>query len=147
MPDVFVDADGCPVKDEVVRVAKRCGLPITFVANQWMRVPEGVEFVRVGDGADAADDWIVERAAARDIVITSDIPLAARCVAKGARVLSPKGRVLTEGNVGEALATRDLLSSLRDHGIQTGGPAPFDKRDRSRFLQELDNLIRTVLRD
>jgi uncharacterized protein YaiI (UPF0178 family) len=147
VPDIFVDADGCPVKEEVFRVATRFGLRVTLVANQWMRTPDGVEFVRVGDAPDAADDWIAENVQSLDIVITGDIPLAARCVERGARVLGLKGRPLTSTNIGEAVATRDLLSSLRDSGLQTGGPAPFDKRDRSRFLQELDKMIHAILRE
>ncbi|GMV90400.1 MAG: hypothetical protein AMXMBFR82_01780 [Candidatus Hydrogenedentota bacterium] len=142
-PSIFVDADGCPVKDEVYRVAKRYGLRVVLVANTWMRVPEedGIELVVVDDGFDAADDWIVEHVRERDIVVTADIPLAARCLKQGAFALGPKGRVFTEASIGDALATREILSHMREHGTMTGGPAPFAKTDRSRFLQRLDDLV------
>jgi uncharacterized protein YaiI (UPF0178 family) len=145
---VFVDADACPVKQEVYRVARRYGLCVTLVSNSPMRVPEepGIELQIVGQGADAADDWIVENVAADDVVVTADIPLADRCVKAGARVLSPKGKVFTDANVGSALATRDLLTDLRGAGEITGGPPPFDARDRSRFLQELDRIVQAVRR-
>ncbi len=143
MTHIYVDADGCPVKDAIYRVAQRHAVPVTLVANTWMHTPgtPGIEFVRVGDGFDAADDWIVGQAAPNDIVITADIPLAARCLANGARVLSPKGRLFTEDSIGEALAHRELSSQLREHGVTTGGPAPFGPKDRSRFLQRLDETI------
>jgi hypothetical protein len=143
---IFVDADGCPVKQEVYRVAKRYGLKVTLVSNSRMRTPQEswVEAVVVEGQFNAADDWIVGQAGADDIVITGDIPLASRCLAKGARVLSPTGRVFSEEGIGDALATRDLLSHLRDLGEITGGPAPFDKKDRSRFLQRLDETIQNV---
>ncbi|MCL4690920.1 MAG: YaiI/YqxD family protein [Candidatus Hydrogenedentes bacterium] len=142
-PSIFVDADGCPVKDEVYRVAKRYGLRVVLVANAWIRVPEedGIELVVVDDGFDAADDWIVEHVRERDIVVTADIPLAARCLKQGAAALGPKGRVFTEASIGDALATREILSHMREHGTMTGGPAPFAKADRSRFLQRLDELV------
>ena len=145
---LYVDADGCPVKQEVYRVATRHALKVVLVANSWMRVPDrdDVELVVVDDQFDAADDWIVARAAEQDIVVTADIPMAARCLKKGARVLSPRGRVFTEDSIGEALANRDLLSHLRELGTITGGPAPFEKKDRSRFLQRLDEIIRAVQR-
>ena len=148
MLDIYVDADGCPVKQEVCRVAARFELKVTFVANSRMRLPENasVEFVLVDDGLDAADDWIVEHAEEDDIAITSDIPLASRCLKKGARVLSPKGRVFKEESIGDALATRDAMSYLRELGTITGGPAPFEKRDRSRFLHSLDEVIHAVRR-
>ena len=143
MPHVYVDADDCPVKDEVLRVAKRYSLRVTFVANRGMYVPEDerVEMVVVKDGPDAADDWIAEHVAADDIVICQDIPLAARCIAKEATVISSRGRLLTDDDIGSALATRDLMSSLRDSGMMTGGPKPFGPRDRSNFLQRLDTEI------
>lgn len=146
MIKIFVDADGCPVKQEVYRVAKRYGLKVTLVSNSRMRTPQEswVEAVVVEGQFNAADDWIVGQAGADDIVITGDIPLASRCLAKGARVLSPTGRVFSEEGIGDALATRDLLSHLRDLGEITGGPAPFDKKDRSRFLQRLDETIQNV---
>lgn len=143
MPIVFVDADGCPVKNEVYRVARRYGVPVKIVANTWMRAPEqeGLELVVVDGDFDAADNWIVEHAAEGDIVVTGDIPLADRCLKLGARVLGLRGREFTEDSIGEAMAGRELLSELRDLGIRTGGPAPFDKRDRSRFLQVLDAML------
>ncbi len=144
---IFVDADGCPVKDEVCRVAERHGLEVKLVSNTWMRAPSvaWLELVVVDDGFDAADDWIVEQAAERDVVVTADIPLAARCLKKGARVLGPKGRVFTENSIGNALAGREASAHLREMGVMTGGPAPFTKRDRSRFLQRLEELARLCL--
>ena len=143
-PQILVDADACPVKPEVYRVARRHGLEVKLVANSWMRTPlhDGIELVVVGDGLDIADDWIAERAKAGDVVVTSDIPLAARCLAQGAQVLAPNGRVFTEEGIGDALATREVLSQLRDVGIATGGPPAFGKQDRSRFLQSLEEAIR-----
>ena len=143
MPHIYVDADDCAVKDEVFRVAKRYALPVTLVANRWMFTPDDgrVALVVVGDGLDAADDWIVEHVAANDIVICSDIPLAARCVDRGARVVNSRGRVFTADDVGHALATRDLLKQLRESGVPTPGPKPFGPRDRSEFLQALDREV------
>ncbi len=140
---IYVDADGCPVKAEVFRVAKRYAVEVRVVANGWMETPDAprVAMVVVGQGADAADDWIAERAGADDLVVTGDIPLAARCVAKGAAVLHPTGRRFTENDIGSALALRDLLAHLRESGERTGGPAPFHDRDRSQFLQALDVAI------
>ena len=148
MPEIFVDADGCPVKKEVYRVARRYGLNVTLVANSWVETPKAdwVKLVVVDHGFDAADDWIVEHITSGDIVISADIPLAARCLEKDARVLSPAGRLFTDDSIGEALAKRELLSQLRDLGTMTGGPAPFDRRDRSRFLQRLDETIQAVRR-
>lgn len=147
MPEVYVDADGCPVKDEVCRVAQRYGLSVTFVANSSLRVPDTkrVALVVVGEGFDEADDWIVEHAGQNDIVITGDIPLASRCLKKGARVLGPKGKEFTDASIGGALATREILGQARESGIVTGGPAPFAPRDRSRFLERLDALVHKVL--
>jgi hypothetical protein len=143
---VYVDADACPVKDETYRVAKRYGVPVTLVANTWMRVPNdgSVELVVVKGDLDAADDWIAERAAEGDVVVTADVPLAARCVARKARVVSPRGKEFTEDSVGDAVATRDLMAQLREAGVVSTGPPPFDKRDRSRFLQTLDTVVRSV---
>lgn len=140
---IYVDADACPVKDEIYRVARRLELRVTLVSNSWMRVPAEpwLELVVVNAGLDEADDWIADRATAADVVITADIPLAARCVKAGARVLGPKGDEFTDDNVGNALATRDLLADLREAGAITGGPAPLTKRDRSNFLRELDRVI------
>ena len=146
---ILVDADACPVKEEVYRVARRCGCKVTLVANSSMRVPAGpmFELIVVGRGKlDAADDWIVEQAGARSIVITTDIPLAARSLEKGAKVLDPKGRAFTPESIGDALASRELSAFLRDMGDLGGGPAPFTDRDRSRFLQRLDDLIQAILR-
>jgi uncharacterized protein len=149
MLHIYVDADACPVKEEVYRVARRYELRVTLVANSPLRVPadERIELVVVPGGLDVADDWIAERATKGDIVITADIPLAARCLASGARVIGTTGNPFTEDNVGNALATREILSHLRDSGEITSGPPPFAKRDRSRFLQALDSAIQSVLRD
>ncbi len=145
MPTIFVDADGCPVKQEVYRVARRYGVHVTLVANTWMRVPEDDDFelVVVEGDFDAADDWIVEHVSEGDIVVTADIPLADRCLKLGARSLGLRGREFAEDSIGEAMASRELFSELRDLGIQTGGPKPFDKRDRSRFLHKLDAMLHT----
>jgi hypothetical protein len=147
LPDIYVDADACPIKQEIYRVAGRYGLKVILVANSPMNIPQedGLSLVVVKGQMDAADDWIVEHAAANDIVITADIPLAARCLKIGARVLEPKGRVFTEASISNALANRDIMTYLRNTGIDTGGPAPFDKRDRSLFLQSLDKVIRVIL--
>lgn len=140
---IHVDADGCPVKQEVYRVAKRCGLAVNVVANKWMQTPDDplVRMVVVTDGFDAADDWIVAHARARDVVVTADIPLAARCLAKDAAVIGPTGRRFTDRDIGGALASRSLSAHLRESGVITGGPAPFQDRDRSRFLQALDAAV------
>ncbi len=147
LSEIFVDADGCPVKEEVYRVAERYGLRVTLVANSWLRIPgtEWIVLVVVGDGFDAADDWIADHVSQNDIVISGDIPLAARCLKKGARVLGPKGHVFADASIGDALASRELSSQLRDSGIMTAGPAPFGQRDRSRFLQRLDALVHEVI--
>ena len=148
MPEVFVDADGCPVKKEIYRVAGRHGLDVTLVSNSRMQVPdEGwIRLVVVSGGFDAADDWIVEHASAGDIVVTADIPLADRCLKKDVRALTPTGKVFTQDSIGEAMAGRELLSYLREMGTVTGGPAPFSPKDRSRFLHELDQLIKDALK-
>ena len=148
MLHIFVDADGCPVKEEVYRVAQRLGLRVTLVSNSRMHVPDAdwLELVVVDDGFDAADDWIVERVGEDDIVISADIPLASRCLGRRALVLGPRGREFTDGNIGEALASRELQSTLRDLGTLTPGPAPFERRDRSRFLQRLDEIIQKIRR-
>ncbi|HEX4933088.1 MAG TPA: YaiI/YqxD family protein, partial [Gemmatimonadaceae bacterium] len=136
----MVDADACPVKPEVYRVATRYRLPVTLVAARWMGTPSDgdVTLEVVGAGFDAADDWIVEHVGRDDIVITTDIPLAARCLERTPFVLSPTGRPFTRENIGDAMATRTLLADLRGAGLDSSGPAPFAAADRSRFLQELD---------
>lgn len=149
MLTLFVDADACPVKDEIYRVAKRYSLRVVVVANMALRIPPDplIELVvRHEPGLNIVDDWIAEHSGPGDIVITSDIPLAARCIAKQARVLDPKGRVFTEHDIGETLAMRDLLDGLRQDGVVGGGPAPMTTRDRSKFLSKLDELINAVRR-
>ena len=148
MLTIYIDADACPVKDEVYRVASRYGLRVAVVANGPMRAPAApnVELV-VRPGFGAADDWIAEQAGPGDVVVTADVPLAARCVAKGARVLDPKGRAFTERDVGAALATRDLMEQLRQSGVATGGPAPMTPKDRSRFLSKLDEAVNAARRE
>jgi hypothetical protein len=136
------------VKQEVYRVARRYALGVTLVAGSWMRVPGGPDIALevVDQGFDAADDWIVAHVVPDDIVITADIPLAARCLAGGAHVLGPTGRPFTESNIGDALATRNLLAEMRGAGLESGGPPPFDPQDRSRFLQALDRAIHALRR-
>ncbi len=147
MLTVFIDADACPVKDEVYRVAARYQMAVKVVANAPLRVPVNplVELV-VRAGFGAADDWIAEQVGPGDVVITADIPLAARCLAKDARVLGPKGNAFTENEIGSVLALRDLLDELRQGGTVTGGPAPMTPKDRSRFLSKLDEMINAVRR-
>ena len=149
MLHIYVDADACPVKEEIYKVAQRYKLQVTLVANSYMRIPGGdwVQLVVVDKGRDEADDWIVDHAATDDIVVTGDIPLAARCLDQGARALGHKGRPFTTENVGESLATRQLLSQLRDQGVMMGGPPPFAKKDRSLFLQQLDEMVNAITRD
>ena len=147
---IYIDADACPVKDEVYRVARRYAMPVKVVANAPLRVPAEarVELV-VRPGFGSADDWIAEQAGPGDIVITSDIPLAARCLAREARVLGPKGAPFTESDIGPVLAMRDLLAGLRQ-GVEApsalGGPAPMTAKDRSRFLGKLDELVTAARR-
>jgi uncharacterized protein len=145
---IYVDADASPVKNEVIRVAKRYGLKVYFVSNSKIKIPEDqlAETVIVNDRLDAADDWIVEHISENDVAVSADIPLVSRCLKKGARVLDPKGRVFTEESIGGVLANRDIMTFLRDLGNITGGSSPYDKRDRSRFLQRLDDLIQAILR-
>ena len=145
---IYIDADACPVKEEVYRVARRHGVKVFVVANTSIRVPaeDLIEGVVVKGGFDVADDWIVERIGPGDVAITTDIPLAGRCLEKGARVLSPKGHPFTEDAIGEALATRALLDMLRQSGEFGGGPAPFAKADRSRFLSKLDETLHAIRR-
>ena len=149
MLHIFVDADACPVKQEVYRVAKRYQLHVTLVSNTWMRVPNESWIVLklVGNSPDAADDWISEKTDIDDIIVTADIPLADRCIKKGARVISSTGHQFTENNIGQSLATRNLLSELRSTGEITGGPPPLTQRDRSRFLQRMDEVIQSIRRN
>ena len=144
---VFVDADACPVKEEVYRVAGRYAMRVAVVANAPLRVPAAARvelIVRAGFGA--ADDWIAEQAGPGDIVITADIPLAARCLERGALVLDPKGQPFTDRDIGHALGMRELMNELRQGGVVTGGPAPMTPKDRSRFLSKLDEAINAVRR-
>jgi hypothetical protein len=145
---IYVDADACPVKDEIYRVAARHGLPVSVVANGYIRVPQDpmIERVAAGSAPDAADDWIAQRAGANDIVVTADIPLASRCVKAGAQVIAPNGKPFTEESIGMTLAVRNLMHDLRSAGEVTGGPRPFEPRDRSAFLSALDQAIRRLQR-
>ncbi|MBB5716186.1 YaiI/YqxD family protein [Sphingomonas aerophila] len=140
---ILVDADACPVKDEVYRVAWRVGVPVTVVSNQHLRVPDHpqVKRVVVGSGFDAADDWIAEASGPGAVVITADILLADRCLKAGADVLAPTGKPFTTSSIGAAIATRAIMADLRAGGEQIGGPAPFSKADRSRFLTALDAVL------
>jgi len=142
-PHVYVDADACPVKAETVKVAGRHGLPVVFVTNAWLAVPcaPRVRVQVVSGSFDAADDWIVAQVQRDDVVITSDIPLAARCLKLGARVLGPAGKPFTDDNIGNALATRELMADLRAYGVGGGSP-PFGPKDRSRFLEALERVLR-----
>ena len=147
--EIYVDADACPVKDEVYRVAERLGLKVYVVTNSFMMVPKSplIERVAVAAGPDVADDWIAERAVRGDVVITADVPLADRCVKAGATVLSPKGKPFDENSIGMQLATRNLMTDLRSAGQTTGGPPPFDKRDRSAFLSALNQAVVRLKRE
>src|ERR1700742_1492504 len=145
---IYVDADACPVKDEIYRVAARHGLPVTVVAGQFIRVPQDPLIGRVaaGSGMDAADDWIAERVGPGDVVITADIPLASRCVKAGADVIAPNGKPFSEASIGMTLAVRNLMTDLRSAGEVTGGPKSFSPRDRSVFLSTLDQTLRRIQR-
>jgi uncharacterized protein YaiI (UPF0178 family) len=145
---IFVDADACPVKPEIYRVAERYALKVYVVANAFMAVPRSdlIERVIVAEGPDAADIWIAERAGDTDIVVTADIPLASRCVRKGAAVIGPTGKPFTADSVGMALATRDLLTDLRSAGATTRGPPPLTRQDISRFLSALDLAVTRIKR-
>lgn len=146
---IFVDADACPVKDEVYRVASRYSLNVTLVANSWMRVPDEQSVVLkvVGGDLDEADNWIVEHVQIDDIVITIDVLLADRCLKKGAHVIGTTGKSFTQESIGDAVATRNLMAELRGAGEITGGPPPFKKSDRSAFLQELNEVIQLIQRN
>lgn len=148
MTEIFIDGDACPVKDEVYAVAARIGLAVVVVANQRINVPAdlGVEMVVVEEGPDAADDWIAEEIRMGDVVITADIPLAARCLEVGAFALGTNGREFTPDSIGPALATREIKASIRESGVVTGGPPPLTGRDRSRFSNVLDRVVHAALR-
>jgi len=148
MTEIFIDADACPVKDEVYAVAARIGLAVVVVANQRIYVPAdlGVEMVVVEEGPDVADDWIAEEIRAGDVVITADIPLAARCLEAGAFALGTNGREFTLDSIGSALATREIKASIRESGVVTGGPPPITGRDRSRFSNVLDRVVHAAMR-
>lgn len=145
---VYVDGDACPVKDEVYRVAGRHNLLTRVVCNSWLRLPQSplIALEVVSEGLDAADNWIVEHIVSGDIAITADIPLAARCLEKGATVLGPTGRPFSEQNIGSALATRDLMADLRDRGEIRGTNPSFTKQDRIRFLDALENAMQAARR-
>jgi uncharacterized protein YaiI (UPF0178 family) len=143
MPAIYVDADACPVKEEVYKVARRVGLDVHVVANSFIRTPiePRIRFVLVDAGADIADDWIAERAGLGDVVVTNDIPLAARVLEKGAEAISPTARVFTSDMIGGALATREVMEHVRSYGGMTTGPKPFSQQDRSAFLSALDGAV------
>jgi len=147
-PRILVDADACPVKDEIYRVAWRTEVPVTIVSNSYLRVPDHplIERVVVSDAFDAADDWIAAAASAATIVITADILLADRALKAGATVIAPNGKPFTASSIGAAIATRAIMADLRAGGDQLGGPAPFAKADRSRFLSVLDEAIGRIKR-
>ena len=148
MTAIYVDADACPVKDEVVRVAERHKLQVHFVSNAWMRLPESqlVSRVVVAEGPDAADDWIATRIGRGDVAVTADIPLASRCLKAGARVVGPTGKPFTSANIGTALAMRELQQHLRETGESKGYNASFTRADRSRFLQALEEAVQAIRR-
>ena len=143
MTTIYVDSDACPVKAEAARVAERHKLAVIFVSNSWMLLPKewNAKLVVVDDQFDAADNWIVEHVVKNDVVVTADIPLADRAIKAGGRVIEPQGRILSKVNIGHILASRDLMHTLRGAGEISGGPAPFQQKDRSRFLQNLEQII------
>lgn len=148
MTDLYVDADACPVKEEALRVADRHGLSVFLVSNGGIRPSPNpkVRIVVVPEGPDAADDWIAEQIGAGDVAVTNDIPLAARCLEKGAAALRPNGKPFTADSIGMALATRDLMAGLRETGEITGGPRAFSKADRSAFLNALEVMVQAAKR-
>ena len=148
MPDIYIDADACPVKKEVYRASGKFDMHVYVVANSYRKTPfeDRIRLKVVNTGFDAADNWIVEQVKENDIVITSDIPLADRCIKKGARVLDSRGREFTENSIGSKLAIRDLMDELRMSGKVTGGPPPFEKKDRSQFISRLYQVIQSILR-
>ncbi|MBI0476411.1 YaiI/YqxD family protein [Sphingomonas sp. MA1305] len=145
---ILVDADACPVKDEIYRVAYRLEVPVTVVSNAFLRVPAHplISRITVDDGFDAADDWIAERAGPASVVITADILLADRCLKAGATVVAPNGRPFTTSSIGNAIAVRAIMADLRAGGDRIGGPPPFGKEDRSRFLSALDAALTRLIR-
>ncbi|CAA7613697.1 YaiI/YqxD family protein [Magnetospirillum sp. SS-4] len=145
---IFIDGDACPVKDEAFKVAARYGLRTIVVGNAWLRLPDDplLSMVVVPEGPDAADDRIAEMIEAADICVTNDIPLGGRCLAKGALAIRPNGKPFTEASIGDAMATRELMNALRETGAITGGPAPFSRQDRSRFLSALDTMVHQARR-
>ncbi|UOK69649.1 YaiI/YqxD family protein [Ancylobacter polymorphus] len=145
---IYIDADACPVKDETYRVAARHRLKVFLVANSWIAIPRDAEVERVivAAGPDVADGWIVERVEEGDLVITADVPLAARVVAKGAEAIGPTGKPFTAASIGMQLATRNLMADLREAGEITRGPRPFSPRDRSEFLQSLERAVQRLKR-
>lgn len=148
MIEIYVDADACPVKDEALKVADRHSLVIHYVSNSWMRLPDGerVKRVVVQEGPDAADNWIADTIKSGDVVVTQDIPLAARCLKKGARAIGNTGKPFTEAAIGMALAMRDLSQHLRETGESKGFNAAFTRQDRSRFLEELEKAVQASKR-
>jgi len=150
MTEIYIDADACPVRDEVFRVATRLNLVVHVVSNGSRPIrPPGlpnVRMVTVGEGADVADDWIAERIGPADVCVTADIPLAARCLERGAQALSHTGKRWTGDNIGSALAGREIGRHLREIGVATGGPAPLTRADRSRFLSALDVVVQAAIR-
>jgi len=146
--EIFIDADACPVKDEVYRVAQRHGLKVHVVANAFMQIPAHplIERVVVDAGPDVADDWIAQRVEKGDLVVTSDIPLAERVLKAGGAAIGPNGRPFTMDSIGAAIAQRAIMEQIRSTGVVTSGPKPFDRRDRSQFLQTLDEVINRELR-
>ena len=148
MVDIYVDADACPVKDETLRVAARHGLKTYLISDGGIRPRQSplVELVIVAQGADAVDDWIAEQIRHADICITNDIPLAARCLERGALAIKPNGQPFTENGIGMALANRELMQGLRESGEITGGPRPFSKADRSAFLNRLETTVQAAKR-
>ncbi|MFC4255004.1 YaiI/YqxD family protein [Altererythrobacter xixiisoli] len=148
MVQILIDADACPVKDETYKVATRCKVPVVVVSNSPIRIPDSALISRriVSDAFDAADDWIVEQAGPGSVVITADILLADRCLKLGAAVIAPNGKPFTTSAIGSAIATRAIMADLRAGGDVVGGPPPFSKTDRSRFLSALDETLRRLLR-
>ena len=149
MVEIYIDADACPVKDETIRVATRHGLKTLMVSDGGIRPSQdpNVQIIVVEQGADAADDWIADHIKTADICVTSDIPLAARCLENGAFALKPNGEAFTENGIGMALANRELMQNLRETGEITGGPRPFNKADRSAYLNRLETTVQAALRN